>query len=371
MTASKGLEGIIAAQSSISSIVGATLTYRGINIDDLATHADFEEVVYLLWYDKLPTLSELTEFKKELNNSAELPDEVIKTIKEYPKDVNTMAALRTAISMLAFFDPDVQDLSAEANQRKSKRILGQISTLIAAFYRIRDGLEPVKPDTSLGYAANFLYMLSGVKPDKISEEAFNKALVLHADHEFNASTFAARVTVATLTDMHSGMVSAIGTLKGPLHGGANEQVMTMLEEIGSLDRIEPYLEEKFANKDKIMGIGHRVYKQGDPRAKHLKEMSRQLAELSGNRLWYEMSIKIDEIVTSRIGLLPNVDFYSASVYTYLGIPMDLFTPIFAISRASGWTAHMMEQYSNNRLIRPRAEYTGLTYQEYIPIADRV
>lgn len=367
---SQGLEGIIAAQSSISSIVGATLTYRGYNIDDLADYSEFEEVVYLLWYGKLPNLTELEEFKKELANSAEVPVEVLDAIKAYPKDVNTMAALRTAISQLGFYDPDVQDLSAEANLRKAKRLLGQISTIVAAFHRIRLGLEPVAPDTSLGYAANFLYMLNGKKPENVSVEAFNKALVLHADHEFNASTFSSRVTVATLSDMHSGMVAAIGTLKGPLHGGANEQVMAMLEEIGTVENVDSYLENKFANKEKVMGIGHRVYKQGDPRAKHLKEMSRLLAELTNDAKWYNMSIKIDDIVTERIGLLPNVDFYSASVYTYLGIPRDLFTPIFAISRTSGWTAHMIEQYTNNRLIRPRAEYTGSTHEDYIPIEQR-
>lgn len=367
---SQGLEGIIAAQSSISSIVGATLTYRGYNIDDLADYSDFEEVVYLLWHDKLPNMTELNEFKKELANSAEVPVEVLDSIRTYPKGVNTMAALRTAISQLGFYDPEAQDLSAEANLRKAKRLLGQISTIVAAFHRIRLGLEPVAPDTSLSYAANFLYMLNGTKPESVSVEAFNKALVLHADHEFNASTFSSRVTVATLSDMHSGMVAAVGTLKGPLHGGANEQVMTMLEEIQTVDNVEPYLEKKFANKEKVMGIGHRVYKQGDPRAKHLKEMSRQLAELTGDTKWYNMSIKIDSIVTERIGLLPNVDFYSASVYTYLGIPRDLFTPIFAISRTSGWTAHMIEQYTNNRLIRPRAEYTGSTHEDYVPIGQR-
>ncbi len=370
MTASKGLEGIIAAQSSVSSIVGATLTYRGYNIDDLATDSEFEEIVYLLWYDKLPTAEELAAFKKELASLSGIPEEVIDSIKQFPKGVNSMAALRTAVSTLSLFDPEAQDLSDEANQRKAKRLISQIPTVIAAFHRIRNGLEPIKPDQSVGLAENFLYMLNGEKPESVSVEAFNKALVLHADHEFNASTFASRVTVATLTDMHSGIVSAIGTLKGPLHGGANERVMAMLEEIGDLDKVDAYLEEKFENKEKIMGIGHRVYKQGDPRAKHLKEMSRQLADLTGEKKWYEMSIKINDIVTKQIGLLPNVDFYSASVYTYLGIPRDLFTPIFAISRTSGWTAHMIEQYRNNRLIRPRAEYTGYTSRDFVPMNQR-
>lgn len=370
MSAPKGLEGIVAAESSISSIVGATLTYRGFNIDDLATHSEFEEVVYMLWFGRLPKINELEEFRKELMSYSDVSKEVFDTMKTYPENVNTMAALRTAISQLAFYDEDAEDLSDEANVRKAHKLLAQISTIVAGFHRIRLGLEPVTPDKSMGFAENFLYMLNGEKPESVSVEAFNKALVLHADHEFNASTFSARVTVATLTDMYSGIVAAIGTLKGPLHGGANEQVMAMLEEIGSVDNIDSYLEDKFANKEKIMGIGHRVYKNGDPRAKHLKEMSRQLGDLIGDRTWYEMSIKIDDIVTSRIGLLPNVDFYSASVYTYLGIPRDLFTPIFAISRTSGWTAHMIEQYRNNRLIRPRAEYTGSTHEEYVPIDKR-
>jgi citrate synthase len=235
---------------------------------------------------------------------------------------------------------------------------------------MRKGLEPVAPKSGLGFAANFLYMLTGEEPDRVAVEAFDKALILHADHELNASTFASRVTTATLSDMYSAITTAIGTLKGPLHGGANERVMAMLEEIGSLDRVESYIKEKLDNKEKIMGFGHRVYKNGDPRAKHLREMSRQLAELTGEKKWYEMSTLIERLVDREKGLKPNVDFYSASVYTYLGIPRDLFTPIFAMSRVTGWTAHVMEQYANNRLIRPRAEYTGPSNRKYIPIDQR-
>lgn len=365
-----GLEGVVAAQSAISSIIDGVLTYRGINIDDLAENASFEEVIYLLWHGKLPKRDQLDALNQDLAQNADLPEEVIKQMKMYPKDVHPMAALRTAVSSLALYDPEAQDMSYEANLRKSVKLQAKISTIVAAFARIREGKEPIAPNPELGFAANFLYMLNGENPDKIAVEAFNNALVLHADHEFNASTFACRVTVATLSDIYSGITSGIGALKGPLHGGANEAVMAMLEEIGSLENVEPYLRNAFENKKKIMGFGHRVYKDGDPRAKHLKKMSKELTKLTGKSMYYDMSEKIEEIVVSEKGLKPNVDFYSATVYTSLGIARDLFTPIFAISRTSGWTAHMLEQYQNNRLIRPRAEYVGPTNQKYIPIEER-
>lgn len=281
-----------------------------------------------------------------------------------------MAALRTAVSALSLFDEEADQMDKEANLRKAKRLQAKISSIVTAFARIREGQEPIAPRNDLSFAANFLYMLKGEKPEQVQESAFNKALVLHADHELNASTFASRVTVATLSDIYSGITSAIGALKGPLHGGANEQVMAMLEEIGEPDQAEPYIMNKLANKEKIMGFGHRVYKNGDPRAKHLQEMSRQLTQLTGQTKWYEMSIKIDEVVRREKGLLPNVDFYSATVYHSLGIPRDLFTPIFAVARTSGWVAHILEQYDNNRLIRPRAEYVGPEKQAYIPIEQR-
>lgn len=370
MTATKGLEGIVATTSSISSIIDGVLTYRGINIDDLAEQATFEEVVYLLWYGKLPTKSELAQLKRELGDSAAVPEEVIRQIRLYPKDANSMAALRSAVSALALYDPEANDMSREANLRKAIRLQAKLPTIIAAFARIRQGLEPIAPKADGLIAANFLYMLTGKEPDRVAVEALDKALVLHADHELNASTFAARVTVATLSDIYSGVTSAIGALKGPLHGGANEAVMAMLEEIGTIDNVEPYITAKLANKEKIMGFGHRVYKNGDPRAKHLQKMSRELGKLTNNMNWYDMSVKIEELVTGQKGLKPNVDFYSASVYTSLEIPRDLFTPIFAISRVSGWTAHILEQYENNRLIRPRAEYTGPASQKYVPIDAR-
>ncbi|QHW30624.1 citrate synthase [Paenibacillus rhizovicinus] len=370
MTATKGLEGIVATTSSISSIIDGVLTYRGINIDDLAENASFEEVAYLLWYGKLPNQSELNELLQQLGEYAAVPASVIDSLKLYPKNTNSMAALRTAVSSLALFDEQANDMSQEANIKKAIKIQAQIPTLIAAFARIREGKEPVAPKAGVSIAYNFLYMLNDQEPDQVAVKALDQALVLHADHELNASTFAARVTVATLSDIYSGITSAIGALKGPLHGGANEAVMVMLEEIGSFANVEPYINQKLANKDKIMGFGHRVYKNGDPRAKHLQKMSRELGKLTGNMELYEMSVKIEEIVTGQKGLKPNVDFYSASVYTTLGIPRDLFTPIFAISRASGWTAHILEQYENNRLIRPRAEYTGPVDQKVTPIAQR-
>jgi citrate synthase len=371
MTATRGLEGIVATTSSISSIIDDTLTYVGYNIDDLAEHASFEEVIYLLWHRRLPTKAELDEIKKDLAENAELPKEVLDHFKTYPiKQVHPMAALRTAVSLLGLFDPEADEMTEEANYRKAIRLQAKIPTIVTAFSRIRKGLEPVAPRKDLSFAANFLYMLTGNEPDEIAVEAFNKALVLHADHELNASTFTARVCVATLSDVYSGITSAIGALKGPLHGGANEQVMKMLTEIGSIENVEPYIHNKLNNKEKIMGFGHRVYRKGDPRAKHLRKMSEKLTKLTGEPHWYDMSTKIEEIVTSEKGLPPNVDFYSASVYHSLGIDHDLFTPIFAVSRVSGWLAHILEQYANNRLIRPRAEYTGPGKQQYVPIEQR-
>lgn len=370
LASTQGLEGVVAAQSSISSIIDDTLTYRGINIDDLANHASFEEVVYLLWHGKLPNQSELDGLTKALQENAALPPEIVELLKSFPKTATPMEVLRTAVSALSLYDPESNDMSEEANLRKAVRLTARLSTIVAAIHRIREGLEPVSPHPDYTFAKNFLYMLNGEEPSDVAVDAFNKALVLHADHELNASTFAARVTVATLSDIYSGIVAAIGTLKGPLHGGANEQVMAMLEEIGSIDKVEEYIKDKFAKKEKIMGFGHRVYRKGDPRAKHLHEMSSKLADLKGDRKWVEMSEKIEEIVVSEKQLPPNVDFYSASTYTYLGIPRDLFTPIFAMSRVSGWTAHILEQYSNNRLIRPRAEYVGPTHQSYVPIEQR-
>lgn len=371
MTATRGLEGVVATTSSISSIIDDTLTYVGYNIDDLAVNASFEEVIYLLWHRKLPTQTELTELKNQLADNAGLPKEVLDHFKMYPIDqVHPMAALRSAVSLLGLYDEDADVMDTEANYNKAIRLQAKMPSIVAAFARVRKGLEPIAPRKDLGFAANFLYMLSGKEPEPIAVEAIDKALVLHADHELNASTFTARVCVATLSDIYSGITAAIGALKGPLHGGANEAVMKMLTDISTLENVDSYIRGKLEKKEKIMGFGHRVYRQGDPRAKHLREMSKKLTELTGEPHWYQMSTQIEEIVTGEKNLPPNVDFYSASVYHSLGIDHDLFTPIFAVSRVSGWLAHILEQYENNRLIRPRADYTGPGMQEYVPIGLR-
>ncbi|MEH7122773.1 citrate synthase [Bacillus sp. JJ1532] len=371
MTVTRGLEGVVATTSSISSIIDDTLTYVGYDIDDLAENASFEEVIYLLWHRKLPNQSQLEDLKNQLAENMELPKEVLEHFKMYPIDqVHPMAALRTAVSLLGLYDEEADLMDKESNYNKAIRLQAKMPAIVTAFSRIRKGLDPIAPRKDLGFAANFLYMLSGKEPEAIAIEAFDKALVLHADHELNASTFTARVCVATLSDVYSGVTAAIGALKGPLHGGANEAVMKMLTEISTLENVEPYVRGKLEKKEKIMGFGHRVYRKGDPRAKHLRDMSKKLTELTGEPHWFEMSTKIENIVTGEKNLPPNVDFYSASVYHSLGIDHDLFTPIFAVSRVSGWLAHILEQYDNNRLIRPRADYTGPGMQKYVPIKQR-
>lgn len=370
MAVEKGLEGVVAVESSISSIIDGVLTYRGYHIDDLAKYSNFEEVAYLLWYGRLPNRTELAELKQKFDQYASIPTEILDQIKSYPRDAHPMAVLRTAVSSLGMYDQESDERSKEANLRKAIKLTAQIPTIITSFARLKNNLEPVKPKPGLGFAANFLYMLNGEEPSEVARQAFDRALVLHADHELNASTFAARVTTGTLSDIYSAVTTAIGTLKGPLHGGANERVMAMLKEIGSMDRIEEYIQRKLDRKEKIMGFGHRVYKDGDPRAKHLREMSRQLSQKVGEPLWYQMSVEIEKLVTSRKSIKPNVDFYSASVYKYLGLNEEFYTPIFAMSRVVGWTAHILEQYENNRLIRPRAKYVGEQQQTYIPIEKR-
>ncbi len=371
MKTKKGLEGVVAAESSISSIIDEQLTYVGYNIDDLANYATFEEVVYLLWHLKLPNKRELATFREELIANMELPQGVIDHLKSYDlSKVHPMAAMRSAVSLLGLFDEEADVMDEEANRRKAVRIQAKMATILAAFSRIRQGKEPISPRQDLSFAENLLYMLHGKEAEPIEVEAMDKALVLHADHELNASTFTARVCVATLSDIYSGIVSAISALKGPLHGGANEQVMKMLTEIGTEENAIPYIEDKLAKGELIMGMGHRVYRQGDPRAKHLQVMAKELTKLKDQEKWYRMSVKIEAYIKEKKGLPANVDFYSASVYHCLGIDHDLFTPVFAVSRASGWLAHILEQYNNNRLIRPRAEYVGPTMQQYVPIEDR-
>lgn len=371
MTATKGLEGVVATTSGVSSINNDVLTYRGYRIQDLAEHASFEEVVYLLWNGELPTAGQLELFKEKISENADVPDEIFDVIKSYPlQHVHPMAVLRTAVSALGVFDPDADRMDLRSNKEKAIRIQAKIATIVAGFARIRHGAEPVRPKSDLGYAANFLYMLKNKLPSEAESKAFDTALVLHADHELNASTFTARVCVATLSDMYSGVTAAISALKGPLHGGANEQVMNTLEKIGSIERVDDFIETSLAKKEKIMGFGHRVYKNGDPRARILKKMAKEITEQNGNEKWYDISIRIEEIMKDRKGLLPNTDFYSATLYHSLGISNDLFTPVFAVSRASGWVAHILEQYGDNRLIRPRAEYNGPALRTYIPLEKR-
>ncbi len=368
----EGLKDVVANTTSISSIIDDVLTYVGYSIDDLAEFASYEEVIYLLWNRRLPNQEELEKLKEDLSEHARIPSDMVHYLKGISLNhINPMAAARTGVSLFSFYDRNADVMTDEANYLKAIRIQAKISTFIAAFSRVRKGLDPITPRKDLGFAANFLYMLSGKVPNELEEEAFNKALVLHADHEFNASTFTARVCVATLSDIYSGVIAAIGALKGPLHGGANESVMNMLKKIGEIENVEQFILERLANKEKIMGFGHRVYRNGDPRTKHLKEMSRQLSALTGNTKWYDMSVEVEKIMKVEKPNLPaNVDFYSASMYHALGIEHDLFTPIFVISRTSGWLAHILEQYENNRLIRPRAEYVGPDKQVYIPLEQR-
>jgi citrate synthase len=369
----EGLQDIVATASSICFIDGdqGVLSYRGIDIHELAEKSNFEEVCYLLWFGKLPRRAELSQLTEDLARNRAVPPEVFALMRSFPKDANSMDVMRTAVSALALYDPERQAGSSEANLRKAYRLTGQIAGIVAATERIRRGQDPVPPDATLKHAANFLYMMTGSKPSAAAEKAMDVALILHADHELNASTFAGRVTAATLSDVHSAVTSAIGALKGPLHGGANIDVMRMLLEIGEVSNVAAWMKDALASKKKISGFGHRVYHAEDPRATHLRTMSRELCESSGNSKWFEMSQLIEEIMKREKKINANVDFYSATVYYTLGIAVDLFTPIFAVSRISGWTAHILEQLGNNRLIRPRAEYLGPQYPApYIPMTER-
>ena len=374
----KGLEDVIAGESSICDVDGKNgkLIYRGYDIHDLAENTTFEEVVYLLWNGGLPTISQLDALQADLDAARVLPEAALDLLRRFPKTATAMDALRTATSLLALYDPDEADESMEANKRKALRLTAQMGTLVAALDRLRKGEEPVAPKPGLSTAGNFLYQLTGTEPGATETHALDVALVLHADHELNASTFAARVTVATLTDMYSAVTSAVGTLAGPLHGGANVNVMHLLEQIGTPDRAEEIVTQMLAAGKKIPGIGHRVYRALDPRAMSLREMSRQLAESSGDAKWCEISEKVQEAADKALAakgkttLKANVDFFSASVYHMLGIPDDLFTPVFAISRVAGWTAHILEQLGDNRLIRPRAIYTGPRDLTVKPISER-
>jgi len=370
----KGLEGIVATNSKICYIDGdrGVLAYYGIDIHELAGHSNFEEICHLLWFGKLPTRAELANLRERLAAERKLDPAITTLLRNAPAQTLPMDVLRTAVSALSFYDPDARKNDHDANVAKAIRVTSQIAMIVAAYDRLRKGHPVVDPDQSLSHAANFLLMLNGKKPSDTAERALDIALILHADHELNASTFAARVTAATLSDMHSAITSAIGALKGPLHGGANEAVFRILQKIAA-EGTDPvaYVKDMLAQKKKVPGFGHRVYHTEDPRATHLRKMSHDLCESSGQPKWYEMSAKIEEFVKAEKKLNANVDFYSASTYHVLGIDEDLFTPVFAVSRISGWTAHVIEQLDDNRLIRPRAEYLGPQYPNpYVPIDKR-
>ena len=370
-----GLEDVVATSSAICYLDGdrGVLAYCGYDIHDLAQSATFEEVCFLLWHRRLPTRAELGDLQSQLAAARPLKEPIIRLMRSLPT-VNGMDALRTVTSALAHYESDVEETSPDAQYRKAVRLTAQVGSVVATWGRLQAGGGPIAPDPVMGHAANFLYMLTGERPNSTAIRAFDIALTLHADHELNASTFAARVAAATLTDIYSAVVAAIGTLKGPLHGGANAEVMKMLLELGqtaSGDRVDDVIRGKLARKEKIPGFGHRVYKTEDPRATHLRQMSRELGKRSGNTAWFDMSQRIEALVKGEKKLNANVDFYSASTYYALGIPIDLYTPIFAVSRISGWTAHVLEQYANNRLIRPRADYTGPAFpQRFIPLEQR-
>lgn len=374
LQAPKGLEGVVATTSGICYIDGdaGVLAYRGYDIHELADHSTFEEVCYLLWFGRLPNGDELRQLKWRMAEERKLDASIIYRLQLVPKHVPPMDMLRTLVSTLSYYDPEYNKNDHDANVNKAIRLTSQISMLVANYDRIRIGKPLVEPDRALSHAANFLLMLNGTPPSVTAERAFDIALILHADHELNASTFAARVVAATLSDMHSAVTAAIGALKGPLHGGANEAVFKILMEIDAAgaDPVE-YVKGMLAQKKKVPGFGHRVYHTEDPRATHLRKMSRDLGESSGNPKWFEYSNKIEEFIKGDKKLNANVDFYSASTYHTLGIAVDLFTPIFAVSRVSGWTAHVIEQLDDNRLIRPRADYIGPSYpQKYVPFEKR-
>lgn len=373
-----GLEGVVATSSAVCYLDGANgvLAYAGHDIHDLAKHTTFEEVCFLLWHRRLPTRAELGDLQSQLAAARPLPEGVVRLMRSLPfgGGANAMDALRTLTSSLSHFDPEAGDASPESRYRQAVRITAQMGTLVATYGRLEAGGGLVDPDPVLGHAANFLLMLNGERPSAVEAKALDIALILHADHELNASTFAARVTAATLSDVYSAIVSGIGALKGPLHGGANAEVMHMLLGIGQDaddTRVDAAILDRLRKKEKVPGFGHRVYRTEDPRATHLRRMSKEVGERSGDTRWYEMSQRIEVVMRAEKQIDANVDFYSASTYYLLGIPIALFTPVFAVSRVSGWTAHVLEQYANNRLIRPRAEYIGPEYpQPFVQLDSR-
>ena len=370
--ASEGLRGVVAAQSAIGDVNGeeGILIYQGYNIHDLAEHSSFEEVVFLLWNGRLPKTDELEELKQRLRRNYEAPSAVIDLMKQFPKTADPMDVLRTAVSALDFYDENGHGTDRDHAVKAAVRITGQIGTIAAAWDRIRNGKEVIAPDTNLSIAENFLYMLRGERADADEEHMFDVCLILHADHELNASTFTTRVVSGTLAGMYGAVTAGIAALAGPLHGGANTNVMKMLIGIGDLDKVDGWVDQALAEKKKIMGIGHAVYKTEDPRATWLRKYSKHMAEKKGESKWFDMSQRIEQLMHEKKGMYPNVDFYSASTYYLMGIALDMYTPIFAVSRISGWTGHILEQYSHNKLIRPRAEYIGARDLVYVPISER-
>ncbi len=367
----KGLEGIVACSTQVSSIIGNTLSFRGYSIEDLAQNSTFEEVVYLLWNNELPKEKELAAFKDAVHKEMNLSPEIVKVLKLIPTKVHPMAWLRTAVSLMSHWDSDANDNSVEANRRKALGLTSKMGSLVCAYEAIRNGKEPTSSVAGKSMAWNFMYMLSGGKePDTETVKVFDTCLILHADHELNCSAFATRVTASSLSDLHSAIVSALGALKGPLHGGANEQVMIMLKKIGTIEKAHQFVKDALDAKEKVMGIGHRVYKNGDPRAAILRKISEKLTLKMGEPKWYQMSTLIDDTMNKEKGLMPNVDFYSATVYYALGIPTDIYTPIFAVSRIAGWCAHAFEQYANNRIYRPRSKWTGSSERVWKTVPTR-
>jgi citrate synthase len=370
--ASAGLRGVVAAQSAIGDVNGeeGILIYQGYDIHDLAEHSTFEEVIFLLWNGRLPKRDELAALKSNIGANYGIPPELVEALKSFPKNADPMDVLRTAVSMLDFYDEGAHDTTREGAMTACIKLTAQIPTIVTTWESIRNGKDIVAPDSSLSIAEHFLYTLRGEKAEADEARMFDIALILHADHELNASTFTTRVIAGTLADVYGAVTGGIAALSGPLHGGANTNVMKTLLEIGSLENVESWLEETLAAKKKIMGIGHAVYKTEDPRATWLRKFSKQMADKTGETKWYDMSQKIEKLMFEKKGMYPNVDFYSASTYYLMGIPLDQYTPIFAVSRISGWTGHILEQYSNNKLIRPRAEYIGARDLKYVPIEER-
>ncbi len=366
----RGLEGVVTCTTAISTIAGTTLLYRGYTIEDLAAQATFEEVVYLLWFGHLPRREELDAFEQRLHGDMPLPPASFPWFHALPTSVHPMDFLHAVVAGLTLHDPEANVVNDVASLRKSARLTARLGTIVTAYHRVRSGQWPLQPAPGRSVAWNFLYMLKGAEPKPQEVRDFDTCLVLHADHELNASAFSARVTSSTLSGIYSSVMAAIGTLKGPLHGGANEQVIRMLLEIRSPARVDAFLDEAFASRRKVMGFGHRVYKEGDPRARILKEMSRRLTRQVGRPELFEISERLEQRMADEKGLIPNVDFYSATVYHAMGIPVDLFTPVFAVSRVSGWCAHVLEQYRNNRIYRPRGRYVGPSGLRYQPIDER-